>query len=285
MPSHWLELSLEAGTEIQDLVVDFLAEKGSTGFVHTDRTLRAFFPSTENDARLKRDIRLYLRQLRGTLPESSAGRARWRIIADKDWGEAWRKYFKPQAIGKRFLVTPPWIEPRAADRQVIVVEPAMAFGTGTHATTRNCLELIDELCAAELPSSALDVGTGSGILAIALAKLGVSEVVALDNDPVALEAAEANLELNDVQGAVTLSSTDIRRIRKRFPLVVANIIMDTLIELAAPLSRAVSARGTLILSGLLRNQVPRVLPHFERFALHRQKDRQEWSTLLLRKVA
>ena len=193
MSSHWLELSLEAGTEIQDPVVNFLVERGSTGFVHNDRILRAFFPSTEKDPDLERAVRSYLRQLRDIFPGRFVGRARWRVIAEKNWNEAWRKYFKPQKIGRRFLVTPPWIPPPATvDRQVIVIEPAMAFGTGTHETTRSCLEFIDELCREDVPSSALDVGTGSGILAIAMAKLCVRNVLALDNDPIALQAAESN---------------------------------------------------------------------------------------------
>lgn len=286
MPSHWLELSIKAGSEIQDPVANFLVERGSTGFVHTDETMRAFFPSTADDAALKRTVQIYLRRLRAIFPDCPLGRSRWRVIAEKDWHNAWRRYFRPQQVGG-FLVTPPWLPVDANGRRVVVIEPAMAFGTGTHETTRCCLEFIDELGfpANAPPRVALDVGTGSGILAIALAKSGVGEVLALDNDPIALEAAAANLQLNGVADVVTLSSTSLGQIRRRFPVVVANIILETLVQLAGPLTRCVAAHGTLILSGLLGTQVDAVMGYFTGFSLEQRKDRKEWSTLLLRKVS
>ena len=133
------------------------------------------------------------------------------MIAEKNWHDSWRHHFKPQRVGRRLVVTPPWILPPKTRRHVVFIEPAMAFGTGTHETTRCCLELIDELCAEAAPAKALDVGTGSGILAIAMARLGVREVLALDNDPVALEAARENLRLNGVEDAVALSGLGIGR--------------------------------------------------------------------------
>lgn len=270
---------------MQDPCVNFLVEQGSTGLVQTERNLRAFFRGTAHDADLKRTVRHYLRGLRDVSPECPVGRARWRILPDRDWHEGWRKHFRPQRVGKRFLVTPPWIPSTNAGRLVISIEPAMAFGTGTHETTRCCLEFIDEVCAAGLPSAALDVGTGSGILAIALAKLGVPEVLAIDNDPIALEAARANVRLNEVGATVTLSDAQLGRVRRRFPLVAANLILDTLVQLALPLSRSVRSRGALILSGLLGTQAETVLPHFEGFALERRKDRRDWTTLLLRRLS
>ena len=283
MPASWLELSVQAQGPVQDTISNFLVEQGSTGIVCRDRSLRAFFPDTADDAVLKNVVRQYLRGLRDIFPDCPLGRTRWRVIAEKNWHDAWRSHFKPQRIGRRFLVTPPWIHPKETRRHVIFIEPAMAFGTGTHETTRGCLEFIDELCAEAVPTKALDVGTGSGILAIALARLGVREVLALDNDLVAIEAAEENLRLNCMDGAVTLSATGLARVRRRFPLVVANIILETLVELAGPLSRCVGARGALVLSGLLHDHVPAVVQRFPGFLLEQHKQRKEWSTLLLRK--
>ena len=283
MPARWFELSVQAQGPAQDTISSFLVEQGSTGVVCGERSLRAFFPETVDDAALRHAVRRYLRGLRGILPDGFVGRARWRVVAEKNWHDGWREHFKPQRIGKRFLVTPPWIRPEENRRHVIFIEPAMAFGTGTHETTRSCLEFIDELCAETVPATALDVGTGSGILAIGLARLEVCEVLALDNDPVALEAAEANLRLNGVDGAVTLSDTSLGRVRRRFPLVVANIILETLVELAGPLKRCVAAGGSLILSGLLHDHVPTVMKCFRGFRIEQRKDRKEWSTLLLRR--
>lgn len=283
MGASWLELSVQAQGPVQDTISSFLVEHGSTGIVCGDRSLRAFFPGTADDAVLRPLVRRYLRGLRAIFPDGLVGRTRWRVIAEKNWHDGWRDHFKPQPIGKRFLVTPPWIRPEANRRHVIVIEPAMAFGTGTHETTRSCLELIDEICAETVPAKALDVGTGSGILAIGMARLRVPQVLALDNDPVALEAARENLRLNGVDGAVTLSDTSLGRVRRRFPLVVANIILETLLELAGPLKRCVAAGGSLILSGLLHDHVPAVMKCFRGFRIERRKDRKEWSTLLLRK--
>ena len=284
MSHGWLELSVQAQGPVQDTISSFLVERGSTGVVCGDRSLRAFFPGTGDDAVLKRVVRRYLRGLRDIFPEYVLGRSRWRMIADKNWHDAWRAHFKPQRIGRRFLVAPPWVHPKESRRHVVRIEPAMAFGTGTHDTTRCCLEFIDELCAETVPRKALDVGTGSGVLAIGMARLGVPEVLALDNDPVALEAARANLQLNGIGGAVKLSDASVGRLRRRFPLVVANIIMETLLEMAGPLTRCVGARGSLILSGLLSDHVPPVRQRFHGFRLVRRKDRKEWSTLLLRKA-
>ena len=283
MPARWLELSVEAQGPVQDTISNFLVENGSTGVVCGERSLRAFFPETVDDGAVRPLVRHYLRGLRDIFPDGFVGRTRWRVIAERNWHEGWRDHFKPQKIGKRFLVTPPWTRPKETRRNVIVIEPAMAFGTGTHETTRSCLEFIDELCAEAAPAKALDVGTGSGVLAIGMARLGVGEVLALDNDPVALEAARANLTLNGLDGAVTLSDTSVGRVRRRFPLVAANIILETLVDLAVPLDRCVAAGGSLVLSGLLHEHVPRVMGHFGGFRTERRKERKEWSTLLLRK--
>ena len=283
MSHGWIELSIQAQGPVQDTISSFLVEQGSTGVVCGDRSLRAFFPDTGDNAVLKLAVRRYLRGLRDIFPECVLGRSRWRVIADRNWHDAWRAYFKPQRIGRRFLVAPPWVHPKESRRHVVRIEPAMAFGTGTHDTTRCCLEFIDELCVERTPRKALDVGTGSGVLAIGMARIGVREVLALDNDSVALDAARANLELNGIDGAVTLSDASVARLRRRFPLVVANIILETLVELAGPLGRCVGAGGSLILSGLLRDHVPTVMKRFRGFRVEGRKDRKEWSTLLLRK--
>ena len=167
MAARWIELSVQAEGPVQDTISNFLVEHGSTGVVCGDRSLRGFFPDTIDDALLRPVVRQYLRGLRDIFPDCLVGRTRWRMIAEKNWHDSWRHHFKPQRIGRRLVVTPPWILPPKTRRHVVFIEPAMAFGTGTHETTRCCLELIDELCAEAAPAKALDVGTGSGILAIA----------------------------------------------------------------------------------------------------------------------
>ena len=161
----------------------------------------------------------------------------------------------------------------------------MAFGTGTHATTRGCLEFIE--LVAELSESefkALDVGTGSGILAIALIKLGAKKVWAIDNDPVALAVARENLRINHADAKVHLSSAALSRLKNKFPLVVANLTAETIMELAGAIEHRVAAGGYVILSGILNAKAAVVLRCFApRFVLIKRKRAREWVTLMLRR--
>jgi ribosomal protein L11 methyltransferase len=172
------------------------------------------------------------------------------------------------------------------DRKVIIIEPGMAFGTGTHATTRGCLEFLEQV----VPSSAsgritaLDVGTGSGILAIALAKLGVAGVWAIDNDPVAVKAARVNIRRNHVQKVVKVVGLDMGKVKETFNIVVANLTAETLIALSGTLQEKVSAKGYLILSGVLGSKVEEVVSCFASrgLILVGEKRKGSWITLLLK---
>ncbi|MGH7829485.1 MAG: 50S ribosomal protein L11 methyltransferase, partial [Candidatus Binatia bacterium] len=172
-------------------------------------------------------------------------------------------------------------------RVVITIKPGMAFGTGTHFTTRSCLEFIEEVCSSRdgKHDRALDVGTGSGILAIALAKMGVKEVLALDNDLVALGVARSNVRSNRVREFVRLSAASPAAVKGAFTLLAANLVAETIIDLAHVLKRRVCRNGYLILSGILKPKVRDVLRRFTPapFVLLREKADKEWVTLLLRK--
>jgi ribosomal protein L11 methyltransferase len=220
---------------------------------------------------------------------SHAGKARlnWQVVDAEKWNESWKRFIKPQRVGKSFWVTPPWLEPpKFRRRQVITIEPGMAFGTGTHATTRGCLEFL-EVAADRLRDdkfTALDVGTGSGILAIALDKLGAREVWAIDNDPVALKVARENLIVNQAAEKVHLTGKNLSAIRKTFSLVVANLTAETILELAEALERKVARKGFLILSGILQKRVSAVTRRFAaRFRTVKRKRAREWAILLLQR--
>jgi len=176
--------------------------------------------------------------------------------------------------------------PEFRSRQVITIEPGLAFGTGTHATTRGCMEFIEQV-ADSLSGrrfTALDVGTGAGILAIVLVKLGAKPVWAIDNDPVALEVARENLRVNGVVDKVHLSSVQLGSIRRRFSLVVANLTAETIVELAEAMEKSVEAKGFLILSGILSQKAELIRRCFRtKFRVVRQKRGREWTTLLLQR--
>ncbi|MFQ5850966.1 MAG: 50S ribosomal protein L11 methyltransferase [Candidatus Binatia bacterium] len=283
--SSWLQLSVRAAPAALDIIGNFLIERGSPGVVLKGSEVRAFFPSSGMASTLKRDVQQFLRGISEIFPEVTGQPLRWTVLEDKNWNDSWRRFFSPQKVAKGFLVTPPWLStPRSAGRKVITIEPGMAFGTGTHPTTRCCLELLEEVTAWQTREkiAALDVGTGSGILAIALAKMGVREILALDNDPIALKVAQANIRRNRVRGAVTLSNTGLKRVKGPFTIVVANLTAETIIDLAPALRKQVSRGGYLILSGILNQRIPEVVRVFvtKPFALVRQKDSKGWTTLL-----
>jgi ribosomal protein L11 methyltransferase len=285
--SSWLQLSVSADPSAFDSLSNFLIERGSPGVVIRKREIQAFFASSTANGSIKKDVRRFVHGISGIYPEADTPRIRWRVLKDRNWNSAWHRFFRPQKVGNAFWVTPPWATPpRLGRRHVITIEPGMAFGTGTHATTRGCMEFIEEvaarLCRTEF--NALDVGTGSGILAIALAKLGAKQVLALDVDPVALKVARENLRCNRVQEAVRLSEARLGRIRKTFPVVVANLTAETIIDLAGPLKSKVAPEGFLILSGILNPKTQEVIDQLTPdFGLIRRKREKEWMTLLLRR--
>jgi len=269
-----------------DAVANFLIERGSPGVGIKKDEIQGYFVHSQDDASIRKDVRRFVQGINGLYPTQDRS-LRWRLLKDRNWHSAWRRFFVPQKIGKAFLVTPPWTRPPTfRRRQVITIEPGMAFGTGTHATTRGCLEFIEKV-APSLQGrgfSALDVGTGSGILAIALAKSGAKRVLAVDVDPLALEVARGNLRCNGVEKKVHLSGAKLSRIKGLFPLVVANLTAETIIDQAIALGKRAAGGGLLILSGILHPKTQQVVKQFAGgFEVIRQKREKEWVTLLLRK--
>jgi ribosomal protein L11 methyltransferase len=287
VPDSWLQLSVHTQPANIDAIANFLMERGAPGVVLKKRGLQAYFARTRDDTALKKDIGRFLAALARLSSQGAVPRSSWRVIGAENWQSSWKRFIKPRRVGKNFWVTPPWLTPpRFRRRQVITIEPGMAFGTGTHATTRACLELIEQVAESfgGRAFTALDVGTGAGILAIALAKLGARKVLAIDNDPLALEVARKNLRLNGVAEKVQLSGKNLIKIGKKFPLVVANLTAETIVELAGPLAQKVSPRGCLILSGILHQKVGLVTRCFAaRFRVLKRQRRREWATLLLQR--
>lgn len=205
-----------------------------------------------------------------------------RRIADPGWATLWQRRFRPFHVGSKFLIVPPWRIRREPGRASIVIQPGQAFGTGHHPTTSGSLRAIEDALVAAQPRTALDVGTGSGILAIAMAALDVRDIVAIDVDPIALESAEDNAALNRVAERIRFSPVPLASIRHRFDLITANILADTLIELAPRLRRMLSPKGRLILSGILAREVPDVLGCYAPpLKLAARSINRGWATLVL----
>jgi ribosomal protein L11 methyltransferase len=197
-----------------------------------------------------------------------------------DWSERWKAFHRPVDVSWRFRrlrIRPPWEPPLEAGGIDLVIDPGQAFGTGAHHTTRLCLELLLELD----PSGALaDWGCGTGVLAIAAARLGFDPVLACDSDPAAVEATRDNAAVNDAPG-IAVSRVDLRREEGPWaPVVVANLVRPLLLEVAALMTRP---PRTLIASGLLREEADEVAAAFARHGLRETDRRQggEWSALKL----
>jgi ribosomal protein L11 methyltransferase len=281
-----LQVSVRADPAAFDTVANFLIERGSPGVVIKKNEIQGYFVHSKDDGSVRRDIQRFLLGINGLYPARERS-LRWRLLKDRNWNSAWRRFFTPQKIGKTFLVTPPWAKPpKFRHRQVITIEPGMAFGTGTHATTRGCLEFIEKLAPALQGRGfrALDVGTGSGILAIALAKSGAQRVLAVDVDPVALKVARRNLRCNGVEKKVSLCGAKLSGIKALFSLAVANLTAETIIDQAMALKKRVAPRGFLILSGILNSETEKVVKQFAGdFKVIGRNRKKEWVTLLLRK--
>jgi ribosomal protein L11 methyltransferase len=183
------------------------------------------------------------------LPTESCVNVTTRKVEDADWLAEWKRHWRPVEIG-RFVVSPPWIEPQAADKLLIRIEPNMAFGTGTHETTQLCLETISEHYTAH--QSMLDVGTGTGILAIAAAKLGGMIITACDTDADSIKIARENAALNAVHGRIHFYDGSIDAGTPPADLVCANLTADVILPILPLMLQ--KAKRYLLLSGILAEQ-------------------------------
>jgi ribosomal protein L11 methyltransferase len=288
----WLEASLRVPCAAADRLGTLLVEAGSHGVVtgvhelgrgrrrRTHEVVRGFFPARE-PVKARLAVRAALNRLEDpALARLAVG---WRELDARLWEMDWREHFQPVVAGRSLVVVPPWNRAAFPGRRRIVVHPGMAFGTGQHATTHACLEAIERLTSPP-PAAALDVGTGTGVLAIALAKRGVGRVVAIDTDPQAIAAARANLRRNAVARRVRLSTRPLARraATGAFPLAVANLYVDALVGLEPTLAHAVAPGGRLVTSGVLRAQQRRLRGAFvpARWRLCETLRRGTWVTTI-----
>ncbi|HEY9158852.1 50S ribosomal protein L11 methyltransferase [Candidatus Binatus sp.] len=217
----------------------------------------------------------------------STGNGSVRRIVDPGWSTLWMKRFGPFRVGRRILIVPPWKRENQRGRTTIVVQPARAFGTGHHPTTAGALRAIESLVGARAPKSILDAGTGSGVLAIAAAMLGMRdgvecEIIAIDTDPTALENARLNARLNGVEKSIRFSSVPLASIHRHFDLIAANILSHTLIELAPHLKRLVAPGGRLVLGGFLADEASEVLNHYRSpLRCLSRKTHRGWTTAVM----
>jgi ribosomal protein L11 methyltransferase len=238
-----------------------------------------------------------LKELRALEPKLRAGfdeiemygldTAPAQIIIEKvkreDWAESWKKYFKTIRIGRKLIIKPSWSKEKGAKGQAVVeLDPGLSFGTGQHPTTWYCLKQIVETLRPG--ASLLDIGCGSGILAISAAKLGYAPVDAFDFDPVAVRIAQANMRRNRVDQKIKCARRDLTKLplksARKFDIISANLISDLLIDESDRILNRLAADGHLIVAGILATQFPEVQQTYEAKGLRLldTKTDREWQS-------
>ena len=211
------------------------------------------------------------------------------IVQDQDWNTAWKKHFKPFHITTHLVIKPTWepYTPKAYEK-IIEIDPGMAFGTGHHASTKLALEFIENYFSANQsrPISVLDVGTGTGILAMASILFGAERATAIDNDMDAVTVANENIALNKLSHKIETGNQPLDALPNQYELVIANIIHDTLVDLAPYLYNSIATQGKLILAGILTGeQTANIGEVYKQLGLNLDEIRYdgEWSSLLFSK--
>ena len=292
----WLELAVEVDHEAVEPVTELFARYGFNEGVVIEEpftqdpdgdnlvvdlsrpvTVRTFVAADDAPESIQAEIKEALWHLGRMRP---VGELTATVRREEDWANAWKEHYRPVRAGRRVVVTPPWQEYEAKDADVVVVlDPGMAFGTGTHPTTRLCLmALEDELRPGD---TVFDVGTGTGILAIAAALLGASRVDAVDIEPVSVRQSAENFARNNVADRIRIaegSADAATSFGGTYDLVLANIIARIIVVISSDLVAAVRSGGTLILSGIIEPKEDDVVQTFRGFGLElrRREQIEDW---------
>lgn len=270
----WLQLRLEGDREAVAALENLLLNTGSVAVTLEDNADQPVLEPAVGETPLWNAVRLtglypadtdmaaVLEQFPGGVLETTHHRVE--ILEDKDWEREWMQHYHPLQFGRRLWVCPSWLEPPDEGAVNLLLDPGLAFGTGTHPTTDLCLTQIDSL---ELEGHrVVDYGCGSGILALAALKLGAADALGVDNDPQALAATRDNANRNQIKPhrlTVCLpGEASIARYESASQLVIANILAGPLLELKDTLLRYLQPGGTLLLSGLLASQADAICEHY-----------------------
>jgi len=306
--TRWKSFTVETRREAVDALTHFFLTHGSLGMAYDERLfspdgdpidplpqpeevtkLTAYFPWESDLHGLKKAFLEFLPVLVESFGPDAGAFLSATEITDYGWAENWKEHFKPRKLGDRLVVKPSW-EPYAAapGEVVLTIDPGQAFGTGTHETTRMCLQLLEEVYDAPPgPRRVLDIGTGTGILGIAAVRLGADYALGIDTDPKAAETAEENAKTNGVAERFASTFMPLSSIEGSYELVVANILAEILIDLKKEIVSRCAPGGFLILSGILAEKNGWVEEEFREEGMQpvKQKTDGQWAAVLLRREA
>jgi len=276
--------SLEAEDAVTELLGSLLGCPATAYFnLETRVSLVSVYSEKKLPATLAGDVSAGLRQIKNCGLQIGAGRVTITKVKREDWAESWKKHFQPFEVRGVLLVKPSWSKKRPRkDQPVVILDPGLSFGTGQHPTTAFCLSEIVRRRQAGIRQSFLDIGTGSGILAIAAAKLAYQPVHAFDFDPESVRVAKENIRVNDVSAKIKIKRGDVAKLElkpgRTFDLVCANLISNLLLAEQKKIVAQLPPGGTLVLAGILRTEFLDVQKAFEGLGLEllRCKTDKEW---------
>ena len=285
---RWAEIGIETTVQAQDAVAELLMENGCGGTATSGDApviVKCYLPVDDRLEQRLLSIQARVKDLAGFGLDAGSGEITVKYAGDEDWAEAWKTFFHTVRVGKRIVIKPTWEEyqPKLGDL-IIEIDPGMAFGTGNHPTTQLCLELLEKHLRRR--AVVVDFGAGSGILALAAAKLGASLVIAFDSDELAVQAARKNVMQNDLEERIEVHQTGSPSfIGSPVDLVTANLIAETIINQSSELARLLRPSGILIASGIIRERSAEVEQALRNAGLEMMESRSEgeWVAVVARK--
>jgi len=304
-----VEISFRIPAEMVDQLSGFLIELSGNGVCIDNQildtfsadtiiepstvTLKAYFDDNPDLDKKISEASLQITSLCSGHPGYSETPPEVKPVHQEDWATSWKQHFHLSPVGRRLLLKPSWEDTESNESRIIIeIDPGMAFGTGTHATTRLCLEALERILdryppydfqLPTTPPTVLDVGTGSGVLAIAARKLGAGRITAVDIDPEAIQVALDNMHNNGIFDDIEISTTMLSHLEGGYSVVLANILAEDLIRMAPDLAVRILPGGVIVLSGILVEREQGVLEAFLACGLeHAETARQqEWSCIVL----
>jgi len=283
----WLQYRLETSADLAHSCEEALLASGAAAVTLEDNADEPLFAQAEGDPQLWQQTRVTglfpadtdTDTLWQSLPEALRAQCHGRaeILEDKDWEREWMRHYQPRPCGERLWICPSWLEPPRPEAVNLMLDPGLAFGTGTHPTTTMCLQELDKLDLAG--KNIIDYGCGSGILAVAALLLGAERALAVDTDPQALIATRANAERNKIEPSrLDVRHPDDLEGDEMAELVIANILAGPLKELSVVLCGQLRSGGTMILSGILAEQAEALCQHY-RLPLDVARESEGWVAL------
>lgn len=309
----WCEISIQTSHEAVELIAEIFRDLGASGVVIEDPELvndyitsgkwdytdipiaketevvveKAYLPvNGELEGRIQ-TLQQEIKALESRGVNTAPAVLTTAELQDEDWSDTWKQYFHTEKPGERVVIKPTWEEYEPKDDEVVIeLDPGAAFGTGTHATTSMCIRQLEKLVKPGM--TVFDVGTGSGILSIISAKLGATNIQAVDYDDSVLKIVEENLEQNNVQDIISVAQSDLmQNVHGKAELVIANIIADIIIRLFDQLDEHLEQGGTLLTSGIIEDRIEDVLSAAEKhgYGVVERMENKGWACITFKRKA